>query len=462
MTVPTNLTEALALLTPTANDRITGQDLREVMTWLGGETVSFSAPLIIAGNRRVTVQVSDLTAEGRLVLALAATGHADNSLLTIFIPGGTATALVIAPDLNSDGWEAFDPASDYLITIHTPTSTQFSSSGRNLGTRDVALPTLTSAVIMGSDPDRLILTFSEAVYLPDLTGLSLLFNSGTPKTLTSIVSGNGTSTVTLDLSGDVILTDDIDFVIGSTRTLQDLNGNKIAAGSHSITLFIDYTVVSGVARWKSDLRTTSGSNVLTVTDKIGTQHLFADATKPTTTTLGTNARPACTFIAGSWLRYDWASGQDRTTGTIGMVLDVDTNAGASVGKIFVSFGQDPTFTNAQLIVFDYQGAQVYGRRVDTTTGDIVVNSAMTTTACSLVFAWNATSADLYINGSSIGTSAVAASVGNIKRIVFGILPDLATFHSTNQKWAEAFVSSTKYTQQQVTDYHAYAQLEYGL
>lgn len=458
MAVPTTLAEALALLTFTGGDQITGQDIREVVTWLGGETAAFSIPLTIAGNRRVTVQPSDVIG-GRVIVALAASGHTENSYLAIFIPAGTATSLSIASDLNSTSWEAFDPASDYLITIHTPGPNQFASSGRNLGVRDTTAPTIVAATILGSDPDRIVLQFSKEVVIPTVAALTLV---GTAFVITGVVSGNGTDTVTLDMSGDATALDTIDFVIGSGRTIQDLNGNLIATGTTPITILIDYTVLSGVARWKSDERTLSGSNVLTVIDKIGSADLLADATKPTITTLGPNARPACTFIAGSWLRYDWGAGQNFTTGTIGMVIDVDTNAIASQGKIFVAMGEDPTFTNAQLIVFDYQGSQIYGRRVASTTGDIVVASAMTTTACSLVFAWNAAGAELYINGVSIGSSAVAASVGNVRRIVFGILPDLSTFHSTNQKWAEAFLSSAKYTTPEVEAYHDYVQLEYGL
>lgn len=458
MAVPTTLAEALALLTFTGGNQITGQDVREVVTWLGGETTDFSLPLTIAGNRRITIQPADVV-DGRVILSLAPSGHAENSYLTIFIPAGTATSLSVAPDLNSTSWEAFDPASDYFISIHTPGPNQFASSGRNLGTRDVTAPTLVAATILGSDPDRIILEFDEPVVFPDVVGWSLL---GTAFTITGVASGNGTDTVTLDMSGDATEFDAFDLVIGASRTTQDLNGNLIATGTIPITMLIDYTVVSGVARWKSDERTLSGSDVLTVIDKIGSADLFADATKPTTTTLGPNSRPACTFIAGSWLRFDWGAGQNFTTGTIGMVIDVDTNAIAAQGKIFVALGQDPTFTDAQVIVFDYQGAQIFGRRVAATTGDVVVNTAMTTTACSLVFAWNAAGAELFINGVSIGVSAIAASTGNVKRIVFGILPDLATFHSTNQKWAEAFLSSAKYTTPQVEAYHDYVQLEYGL
>lgn len=199
----------------------------------GGKTTTFTSLLRFDDHKRMVF--SGNGSEACILAIDSAGGHVEGAAIAIFIPAGEAGSIVAAPDLNTAGWDTFVAASDFLIVAQWTNGTCI-SSGHNLGTREASAPTLVSATVDGGTPDDLVLVFSEAVYLPNLTGLSLTFNTGTPRTLSAVTAGNGTTTVTIDLSGDVADGDDIDLVIGSGRTLQDLNGNLIGTGTTGITL----------------------------------------------------------------------------------------------------------------------------------------------------------------------------------------------------------------------------------
>lgn len=97
---------------------------------------------------------------------------------------------------------------------------------------------ITSAVVDGNvSASKLTLTFSSAATFPGLTGLSLVFTLGTTRTISSIDSGSGTTTVVLNLSGPVSGTDAFSIVVGATRTQTTVTGGEpIQTGSTAVSI----------------------------------------------------------------------------------------------------------------------------------------------------------------------------------------------------------------------------------
>lgn len=93
------------------------------------------------------------------------------------------------------------------------------------------IPTIVSAVVENADPDALVVTFSEAMVLPDITGWSLDFAVGTAKGISS-VSGSGT-VWTFALDGDIVNGDDLDldYDPATGRSATKANGAELAAGT---------------------------------------------------------------------------------------------------------------------------------------------------------------------------------------------------------------------------------------
>lgn len=206
-----------------------------------GVAESFTPVLVLDKNARQTVVADDLDDEGAIQLAFAASGHIPGAQKTILIPAGRLASsgmLRYAADLDPTGiWDPIDVAKDYAIFATALSGTQAGAMGRNLGTRTTAAPTVVSATVDGSDPDKLVVVFSAPALFPGgaVTGLSL---TGTAITIASVVSGNGTDTVTFDLSADFTGSETASFVVGSGRTAHSLNYNTalVATSTMSITL----------------------------------------------------------------------------------------------------------------------------------------------------------------------------------------------------------------------------------
>lgn len=105
---------------------------------------------------------------------------------------------------------------------------------------DVTAPTVVSATMSDTNKDGLVVVFSEAVNVTNVTGLSL---DGTMAgvSVTAIESGNGTDTVTFTLSANLSYNESGNFVYGGTNTIEDLSGNPLASGSTAVTLNISLT-----------------------------------------------------------------------------------------------------------------------------------------------------------------------------------------------------------------------------
>lgn len=208
---------------------------------------------------------------GPLILVLARSGHVEGVTKTIFVPAGSGySSLILPDDLNADG-DAFDPAEDFAIIVARAGGRCFTAL-RALGTPDNTLPTVVSASVdVNADADALVVVFDKAVYAPTLAGLSLNFTVGTPRTILSLVSGQGTSTLTFALSGDVASTDDLDLLVAETRTVQSINGPLVDTGSTPVDLIDDdLSLILGAKLWiRADLDVSpAGGTVTQWTDQI--------------------------------------------------------------------------------------------------------------------------------------------------------------------------------------------------
>lgn len=307
MAVPTTLAEALALLTFSTGNQISGQDVRDVVTWLGSLQAETFTPVLTLDRSSKQTATAYL---GKVFIALAASGHVPGSTKIIVIPAGTvasASDLVAASDLNTDGWEPLVPASDYVVIVTAISATQFVSSGKNMGTRDAALPTIVSATVnVGTNADGLVVVFNEATYLPGLTGVSAQFTNGTPRSITAIEAVSADSkTWTLTLSGNVSPSDVLSLVLDTSRTWQDLNGNLIAAGSTPVTVVAGWDTgdLTNLRLWidpGTGHATSEGAGVASVTNQGSLGGTFTQGTAGSRPIYNANG-----FGAGlPWFSYD--------------------------------------------------------------------------------------------------------------------------------------------------------------
>ncbi len=109
---------------------------------------------------------------------------------------------------------------------------------------DVIAPLIVSATIEIVTSDELDIIFDEPVNITNVVGLSL--DTGlSALTITSIISGGGTNTLKLQLSGNAVDGDAGNLVVLGTNTIEDLSGNPLAAVTQNVInktsgLFIDF------------------------------------------------------------------------------------------------------------------------------------------------------------------------------------------------------------------------------
>ncbi len=104
-------------------------------------------------------------------------------------------------------------------------------------------PYLYSATIPTAQSNSLRLHFDKAVTVLDLTGISLSFSSGTPKTITGVRSGIGTSTLYFDLSGNVLTTDVLELVLASNHNIK--SGLQVIPQTISVGWYTEPKELSG-------------------------------------------------------------------------------------------------------------------------------------------------------------------------------------------------------------------------
>jgi hypothetical protein len=177
------------------------------------------------------------------VLGLGSTtGFDTGATVETYIPPDTATDLVVADNLDPNGdREPFDATKGYYAIATAVAENAVRFSGFVIPALDTTVPTIVSAEVMTDQLDQIVLNLSQAGQFPvyggsvSLAGISLGGTMATARTISSVLSGQGTTAITLQLSGALSLTDTPTVVIASTCTLAALNGPKVAAGSTSIT-----------------------------------------------------------------------------------------------------------------------------------------------------------------------------------------------------------------------------------
>jgi hypothetical protein len=429
-----------------------------------GEVTAWRMPLVLYGYQRATFEdgpVDDLP------IALSPDGHVNGGAAVLFIPADSVSSdagLHLAPDLHVDG-DAFDCTLDYEITVEC-VGGQFVASARSLPALDTTAPTLVSATVTYSDPNALVLVFSEAVYLADVAGLSLAFSVGTARTVTAIESGNGTDTVTVTLSGNVAASDVFTMDVAAS-SIQDLNGNWLAA-------LDDFACANNVGEpvfadtilfLRGDNLGADTSAITTWTDQSGEGNSVTQsdsAKRPTVLVDATiNSQKAANFDGTDDALYNntglldgGSAAPDYTAVTVLLVWKHDGTG----DDIPFSFSDTTSneYTHADLVretgvlkFFCGNNSQGAGAAFSSTTWH---------------YAWGihrGASRDLYIDGALFGTNAVAVNPGAVKYCKLGAGVQTGAY-PLDGKIAELRFIGRELASEELAAWEAYVGVRYGL
>jgi hypothetical protein len=422
------------------------------------EPVSFSSILPFSGAKRM--EFSGNGTEPCILAIGADVVPEEGSVVQVYIPAGEAGSIIVAPGFNLDIADrtAFSPSSGYIFVVGF-TNGAYWSTGKVAPSREVVVPTIVSAEIDGGDLDRLTVTGSEALFLPNLTGLSL---TGTVRTISSVASGNGTTAPVLALSGDVNEGDTVSLVLASSRTIQDLNGNKVAAGAHSVNIGSAFVSIPGaIHAWRGDSMTTTGSEVDTIVDQIGSADMVASATNPTTTTLGTNSVPGWKIVASSDFTVDL--GTPRAMGTGSVAVTINAVGAAVADNCFFSMGVDGSESSLHFLFWRNTGQANKIGAYTNGSNQVYQPSAtdLTTGTHTLIITWDGTDTRIYVDGVASGGALSAGPPGTIRRFRIGRNVNGGQV-AVDVKFHDVQVSTTKLNSTQAAAYHTWAQGEVGL
>lgn len=262
----------------------------------GGVSEAFAETVVMDRNAYAVYSGSSSVA-----FSLAASGHVNGTRKVITIPAYTATSVVFGADLHQTG-DAFNATADYEIEIRRENG-RVSTRTRSLTVDDAKAPTILYAVAPTAAPTTIQVVFDEPVYCVALTGLSLAFTSGTPRTLVS-VTGKGTTTLTFTLSGALSPGDAPSFVAAASNSISDLNGNALPAQTVGVGWLTDPSELTGLTLWlEADSGTATlpagvgGSDGRWVDKSAGNRVIqqATDANKPTVPTQGYDGRPTVRF-----------------------------------------------------------------------------------------------------------------------------------------------------------------------
>lgn len=261
-----------------------------------------SAPLTMTGNR-----VATYSGTSPCQLSRATSGHVSGAQFMLVIPPATAASLYVSPDLNITGDITLDPdtnevtnfdtAKPYLLALEQLNTDYTVGSLRELNVLDTVAPTVVSATANAANPDAISVQFSKPVKARNITGLSVSFSSGTARTITAIESGDGTATITFTLSGTLVGTEVLNFVVAGDATAAGYNGVQVTASTTLVTMvFVPGSLLSAAA-WSrvfeksTALLPTTGlpANFQSWTDQVGgaVQITPAEAGRPARQTDGT-------------------------------------------------------------------------------------------------------------------------------------------------------------------------------
>ncbi len=302
----------------------------------------FSSVVTIARNG---VQTATANSDGRIVWGLAPTGHATGASKTLEIPPNTVVDpedLVLSPDMNVANAAAFDPAKRCHVFVSC-FGTHFSGLLEVVEARDATAPALVSATVREGDKDAIELLFAEPVILRDAALVTMSYSAGTSRTITGYQSGNGTTLITLDMSGDWDGTETATVTIAA-NAFQDLNGNLSAADTEAISNQADGVVFSNtIGYWRSDSVVESGGVVSAMTDRSGegnhVNNLIA-IQQPGLLASRINGHPSVNFdgtddfLANYDIKIGGAEPTDLNSYTILAVVKFDTTTAESLFSAF--------------------------------------------------------------------------------------------------------------------------------
>ncbi len=249
-------------------------DVLSVGAGAGVAAETFTRVLTVDKN---AIQTMTADALGEVSFALATVGHKPGATKVLYMPANTiddATKFSFPSYLDKSGSaDPVDPASDYVAIVSCVGQSDgqvLRGSFFDLGLRTTAAPTIVSAEIAGG-LDKLVIVFSEAMLLADLTGISLTGTSSVPASLYSVSADK--QTWTIDLDANIGSASSVSLVIASTRTWRALNGPLVAAGTTSVTTAYDFAATPGATLWMdpplaADV-TTDGGAVTALTTTVG-------------------------------------------------------------------------------------------------------------------------------------------------------------------------------------------------
>jgi hypothetical protein len=221
------------------------------------------------------------------------------------IPAGHATGIAAGSlsELNIQG-APFTDAHDMLLKFDGHDG-RTSGELLDLGLRDNTAPTVISVHAQVDPADQLLINFSKPEYAPDLSSLSLSYSVGTHRTMTGIVSGNGTSQLVVQLSGPIARGDALLLVVAADSNIVSVYpGLALVAGSTSVSVPSEFKDLPNcVLQWNAlsaSEVTLSGSNVLTMVDRSAIANVIhAGAHDPTWIADTGSGTPAVQFADSS-------------------------------------------------------------------------------------------------------------------------------------------------------------------
>jgi len=153
--------------------------------------------------------------------------------LTIIGAGSLVYSAALDPEAL---WDPFSVP--YFIAVTATSTTTFVSVGKAQDAPATSTPTISGLTVNSSDLDKLTIPCSVASHFPAgiITGATIGGTLVTPRTITGVTSGNGTSSIVVDLSGDLTVTDLPTLILAASRNLCSMeSGVKVAEGTYAIT-----------------------------------------------------------------------------------------------------------------------------------------------------------------------------------------------------------------------------------
>lgn len=423
-------------------------------------------PLIIVDEVN-EVQVIPVSSGG-VVLELSQAGHVDGARLRIICPAGHATGIVEPGDLRRQG-DVFAASSDWILDIECVseglTNPAFRSVSESLPARDRTVPTVASAAINSSDTDKLAVTFTEAMKATNVTGWTL---TGTSRTVTGIDSGQGTSTVVLQLSGAVSPTDVITVFYSGANTFRDLSGNALANGSHAVTN--NSGILTGmIGRYRAADAVLASTSVTSIPDASGQGNdlIFASTRQPVITSANAaiNNKASCKFDGVNdcgqcaALLVGGSNPADYTEYGLVLVAKLNTQASA---VLFEATDLAGTIFSGLIFLTDAPSTLYWAAG----SGSNMASQASPTTNAFKTYVTSLTTSngaiEIRIDGASINTNGSAHNPAALRKFSLGASVGLLAGYYSPMDFAELIILDHKPTAGDLTTIANYVNSEYGL